>query len=117
MGEILQVVVARAYEERESLCHLWVIQIELMFGCVQGGASIILRSLFDAPTGFPCLMKRKPGSYILIYRCFSAVSVHVGRLGFLDFPPGYFLYVGSSFGPRGVAARVSRLCRCHIPFD
>ena len=35
-------------------------------------------------------MKRKPGTYILIYQCFSAVSVHVGRLGILDLPAGYY---------------------------
>lgn len=39
----------------------------------------------------------------------------VGRLGELTLPAGYFVYIGSAFGPGGVAARVARHCRCDKP--
>ena len=36
------------------------------------------------------------------------VSLRVGRLGQFDFEPGRYLYVGSAYGPGGIAARVTR---------
>ena len=37
--------------------------------------------------------------------------MQIGRWGLLDIRPGYYVYVGSAFGPGGVLARVSRHCR------
>jgi Uri superfamily endonuclease len=51
-------------------------------------------------------MNKAPGSYILMLQCSRGESIGVGRLGTLDVPPGYYLYIGSAFGPGGVAARV-----------
>ena len=54
---------------------------------------------------------REPGTYLLILRADSSQRIQVGRWGMLDVQPGYYLYVGSAFGPGGVNARVSRHCR------
>jgi Uri superfamily endonuclease len=53
----------------------------------------------------------QPGTYLLILRADSSQPVRVGRWGVLDVHPGYYLYVGSAFGPGGVNARVARHCR------
>ena len=42
-------------------------------------------------------------------------TVQIGRWGRLDVEPGYYLYVGSAFGPGGVAARVTRHLRKRKP--
>jgi Uri superfamily endonuclease len=47
-----------------------------------------------------------PGTYILVLHCEQRASIEVGRLGQLEIAPGYYLYIGSAFGPGGVAARV-----------
>ena len=56
-------------------------------------------------------MQSKPGTYVLVMRSRRRVTAQIGRWGRLDVRPGYYLYVGSAFGPGGVAARVSRHCR------
>ncbi len=56
-------------------------------------------------------MKPKPGTYALILRSHSKAKAQVGRWGRLIIKPGYYIYVGSAFGPGGVQARVSRHCR------
>lgn len=50
----------------------------------------------------------QPGTYALILRCRATASVRIGRWGTLDLGPGYFVYVGSAFGPGGIRARVGR---------
>lgn len=51
-------------------------------------------------------MKAHPGSYALIFRCLNEHTVDAGALGRLDLATGYYVYIGSAFGPGGVAARV-----------
>lgn len=51
------------------------------------------------------------GTYVLVLGCGKACAVEVGRLGPLHTTPGYYLYVGSAFGPGGLAARVRRHVR------
>jgi Uri superfamily endonuclease len=47
------------------------------------------------------------GSYILVLQLPQPlVALQVGRLGSCDFAPGYYLYVGSAFGPGGLEARI-----------
>ncbi|NIP37734.1 MAG: GIY-YIG nuclease family protein, partial [Candidatus Dadabacteria bacterium] len=53
-------------------------------------------------------MNSESGTYTLIYRNRSKTRVQVGRLGKIYIQPGYYIYVGSAFGPGGVRARVSR---------
>lgn len=50
-----------------------------------------------------------PGTYVLILEALQGASITVGRLGKLVLEPGWYAYVGSAFGPGGVAAR----CRHH----
>ncbi len=57
-------------------------------------------------------MKSEPGTYALILRSRSRrTGVQVGRLGQIKIEPGYYIYIGSAFGPGGVKARVLRHIR------
>ena len=49
-----------------------------------------------------------PGSYCLLLFLAQRTRITVGRLGSFEFKRGYYLYVGSAFGPGGVSARVRR---------
>ena len=60
-------------------------------------------------------LKSNPGTYALILKCNSNVRVQVGRLGEIDLRPGYYIYIGSAFGPGGVRGRVSRHFRREKP--
>jgi Uri superfamily endonuclease len=48
------------------------------------------------------------GSYILVLQSDSDETVGIGRLGDMTLRPGFYLYVGSAFGPGGLRARVGR---------
>ena len=56
-------------------------------------------------------MRKEPGTYVLVLHATQGMHVQVGRRGGLKIQPGYYLYVGSAFGPGGVKARVSRHAR------
>lgn len=56
-------------------------------------------------------MTRNHGTYAVIFQCRSPATAPVGRWGQLALRKGYYIYVGSAFGPGGVLARVSRHCR------
>jgi Uri superfamily endonuclease len=62
-----------------------------------------------------------PGTYLLL-ELDRRRRLEVGRLGRIDFPAGWYLYVGSAFGPGGVMARcahhrrVSPRPRWHIDY-
>jgi len=56
-------------------------------------------------------MKSDSGTYALILRSDGEAEVSVGHWGVLRVQPGYYVYVGSAFGPGGVKARVLRHCR------
>lgn len=56
-------------------------------------------------------MKSNPGTYALVMRAVERADLQVGRWGVIEVRPGYYIYVGSAFGPGGVLARVSRHCR------
>ena len=62
------------------------------------------------------------GSYLLVLRLRSQQRIAVGRLGRFDFPPGYYVYMGSAQGPGGLGARLGRHlragkpCRWHIDY-
>jgi Uri superfamily endonuclease len=67
-------------------------------------------------------MKTEPGTYALILECAVLAELRIGRRLRMDTEPGYYIYVGSAFGPGGVRARVSRhfqkekVKRWHIDF-
>lgn len=56
-------------------------------------------------------MQSHPGTYALILRARRNEAVRVGRLGTLQVQPGYYVYVGSAFGPGGVRARIGHHSR------
>lgn len=56
-------------------------------------------------------MDSHPGTYALLLQSDANTSTQIGRWGQLDIYSGYYVYVGSAFGPGGVLARVSRHCR------
>ena len=47
------------------------------------------------------------GTYALIYSCEQKGTVQIGKLGNLKLCPGYYVYIGSAFGPGGIRARIS----------
>jgi Uri superfamily endonuclease len=56
-------------------------------------------------------MQSKPGTYAIVFQSFRSTNTQIGHWGSLDIHPGYYIYVGSAFGPGGVQARVLRHCR------
>jgi Uri superfamily endonuclease len=50
----------------------------------------------------------EPGTYALLLRPTGSGEVRIGALGTLELRPGRYVYVGSAFGPGGLAARVGR---------
>jgi Uri superfamily endonuclease len=49
----------------------------------------------------------KTGTYALILVSSSQKVIQIGRLGQLRLNPGYYIYIGSAFGPGGLKARIS----------
>lgn len=50
----------------------------------------------------------KPGTYALLLRLDRPQTIRVGALGQVEFPTGWYLYVGSARGPGGLEARLAR---------
>ena len=48
------------------------------------------------------------GTYALLLHLDALRVVRVGALGELNFPSGWYLYLGSALGPGGLAARLAR---------
>jgi len=48
------------------------------------------------------------GTYALIMRCRKTGNTQIGKLGQMMLRPGFYIYVGSAFGPGGIRARVAR---------
>lgn len=61
----------------------------------------------------PCdaFEKEPSGTYVLLMRVLKRKEIAVGRLGVFPFHSGYYLYVGSAFGPGGLNARIARHLR------
>ena len=51
---------------------------------------------------------RASGTYALLLSATASMTVEVGALGAVGLAPGAFVYVGSAFGPGGLAARLRR---------
>ncbi len=56
-------------------------------------------------------MDSRPGTYVIVMHARRDAKLVVGRLGSVQLPRGYYLYVGSAFGSGGLRARVLRHCR------
>ena len=52
-----------------------------------------------------------PGTYALLLHAEETQSIEVGALGTMTVRPGWYVYVGSAFGPGGLQARVQRHVR------
>ena len=52
-----------------------------------------------------------PGTYVLVVNLDGHRQITIGRQSTRQFQPGYYLYVGSAFGPGGLKARVGRHMR------
>ena len=52
-------------------------------------------------------MLAKQGTYALILESPSEQLVQIGKLGRLHARPGFYVYVGSAFGPGGLRARIA----------
>lgn len=48
------------------------------------------------------------GTYVLLFQAMVPAGVKVGKLGTVKLEPGFYVYVGSAFGPGGLKARVGR---------
>ena len=55
--------------------------------------------------GPPEIAASTPGTYALLFRC-RAARIRVGALGEVRLPAGAVVYVGSAFGPGGLAGRL-----------
>jgi len=51
-------------------------------------------------------MTTKPGTYALLLINQKTGPLRIGRLGTLELHRGFYIYVGSAFGPGGLAARL-----------
>jgi len=60
----------------------------------------------------PCMtIAARPGTYAIVLYAGSCTGIRVGRLGRVRIEHGYYVYVGSAFGPGGTRVRVSRHLR------
>lgn len=50
---------------------------------------------------------RAGGTYALLLHLADAAAITIGRLGTFAFSAGWYVYVGSAFGPGGLAGRLS----------
>lgn len=66
-------------------------------------------------------LERKPGTYALLMHAAGGGSLEIGRLGRLRLQRGFYVYVGSAFGPGGLPARLRHhlkpVCRPHWHID
>lgn len=58
-------------------------------------------------------LPRNSGTYLLVLDLSLKTTINIGALGPCHFEHGYYLYVGSAFGPGGIRARVERHLRKH----
>ncbi len=56
-------------------------------------------------------MEKGTGTYGLILEAKTNFEIIVGKLGRLKGEPGYYVYVGSAFGPGGLKARIKHHLR------
>ena len=51
-------------------------------------------------------MRPQPGTYALIFSAGHKRQLEIGKLGTFELIPGFYIYVGSAFGPGGLKARI-----------
>ena len=67
----------------------------------------------DGAPGSPdrAALRTKPGTYVLWLQLGTSLCLPVGGLGPVELLAGHYAYVGSAFGPGGIAARLGRHLR------
>lgn len=68
-------------------------------------------SALDTERRGPPRLQSTPGTYALILSAAADHLIQIGRLGQLHVHAGFYVYVGSAFGPGGVRARLAHHCR------
>jgi Domain of unknown function DUF123 len=67
------------------------------------------------------MIPASPGTYALVLRCSTTRTVRIGRIGTIRLMPGWYVYIGSAFGPGGLRARIghhtARAARPHWHID
>lgn len=67
-------------------------------------------------------MQKLPGTYFIVCEAKTPRNIRIGARGLIAFNAGFYLYVGSAFGPGVIKARVGRHClrrktaRWHIDY-
>lgn len=56
----------------------------------------------------PTDMGNRTGTYALILKLGRDKTLAIGRLNAIAFPAGFYIYIGSAFGPGGLKARLGR---------
>ena len=56
-------------------------------------------------------MKSYPGTYALLLSASRKGIITVGKIGTLQLQPGFYVYIGSAFGPGGLKARIGHHCK------
>ena len=56
-------------------------------------------------------MQLRPGTYALILSASHKKFIAIGKLGYLQLQSGFYIYIGSAFGPGGLKARIAHHCR------
>jgi Uri superfamily endonuclease len=51
------------------------------------------------------------GTYLLLLECNNEAELSIGKFGRMNTEPGYYLYVGSAFGPGGIRSRINHHMR------
>lgn len=59
-------------------------------------------------------MQNYPGTYALIMTSDTDQQIVIGKLGRLRVRPGYYVYIGSAFGPGGLNARIAHHKRASV---
>lgn len=68
-------------------------------------------SALDTESSGQPRLQSAPGTYALILSAAADDLVQIGRLGQFHVRVGFYVYVGSAFGPGGVRARLAHHCR------
>jgi Uri superfamily endonuclease len=59
-------------------------------------------------------MKNLPGTYALVLKSNHDQKISIGKLGHLRVRPGFYVYIGSAFGPGGLKARIAHHNRSSV---
>lgn len=69
-------------------------------------------NVHDDGSGLNEKLTSDPGTYILVLKADQHSEIQVGKLGVLAVRPGYYVYIGSAFGPGGLRARLKHHLGC-----